>query len=92
MDAVKLMAFCKAGLGHVGEHFYPRLKMSLMGSKTDRIVDYRAFCTQVDKIVNFEIKVLNEIFFGILDLNKDRRVCETDLFRALHLAEREETI
>ena len=43
-------------------------------------IDFRHYFEIVQKFVSSEVSTCNEIFFQFLDVNKDRKVCETDLF------------
>lgn len=46
-------------------------------------IDFRNYFEMVLKFVSIDAASCNEIFFGFLDVNKDKRVCETDLFLSL---------
>ena len=45
--------------------------------------DYKTYFENVQKFVSSDVAACNEILFTFLDINKDRKVCETDLFLSL---------
>ena len=48
-----------------------------------QFVDYRSYCNHVVKFISSDIAACKEIFFGYCDQNKDKKVCETDLFNLI---------
>ena len=46
-------------------------------------VDFRSYCNNVNKLISIDMKQIKEMYFNILDLNKDKRICETDLFNSM---------
>ena len=48
-------------------------------------IDYELYCNIVQKFIALDEYTIKEIMFGILDFNKDKKVCETDLFNSIKL-------
>ena len=48
-------------------------------------IDYELYCDIVQKFIALDEYTIKEIMFGILDFNKDKKVCETDLFNSIKL-------
>ena len=49
----------------------------------ERNVDYKQYFECVQRFVSNDVVTCNEILFKFLDVNKDNKVCETDLFSSL---------
>jgi Ca2+-binding EF-hand superfamily protein len=43
-------------------------------------VDYHFFCESIEKVLNYSNENFKKIFFLLIDLNKDGKICEADLF------------
>ena len=41
----------------------------------------------VQKLLSADMDTMKDILFRLLDLNRDNRVCETDMFNVVHMLE-----
>lgn len=48
-------------------------------------IDFRTFCEIINKFVSQDPQICKGILFNILDQNKDKKLCETDLFNSFKL-------
>jgi Ca2+-binding EF-hand superfamily protein len=46
-------------------------------------LDFRQYCEAIKKFVSIDVNASKELFFNFLDKNKDKKVCETDLFNVI---------
>lgn len=62
---------------------YPLLRNGL-GSAHGQQYDIKVFCQNVSRFISLDMAQIKEMFFyHVLDRNKDKLVCETDLFRIM---------
>ena len=83
VDADKLKAVCKATFSEFGDVIFALFKKALGGMKMS--IDLKQYCTYICKFISMDMKGIKEMFMTMLDLNKDKKVCETDLFKTLQL-------
>ena len=38
------------------------------------------YCKIVEKFISLSLKKIKESFFNLIDLNDDKKICETDIF------------
>ena len=53
--------------------------------------DFRQYCEALRKFVSIDAQQSKDLFFVFLDKNKDKKVCETDLFNVIKSLESHET-
>lgn len=46
-------------------------------------VSFKEYCYFLTKFVSIDFKTCKELFFNYVDMNKDKLVCETDLFKLM---------
>jgi len=46
-------------------------------------IDFDLYCDTIQKFISIEEDVCKQIMFEILDHNKDKKICETDLFNCI---------
>ena len=68
---------------HVIKKYFTHIKASVDYKTSD---DFRQYFIAVLKLMSVDKETINEIFFSILDDNRDRKVCETDLFAIMKFA------
>ena len=81
LDNEKLVTHMRKTFDDQTELVYPLVKKSLGGLKSE--TEVRHYVQAVQKFISMDLKQIKECYFTILDLNNDRRICETDLFRIL---------
>ena len=45
-------------------------------------IDHRQYCDLIQKYVSIDLAQIKEVFFSFLDVGKDGKICETDMFEA----------
>ena len=49
-------------------------------------MDFKQYCELVEKFIeNLDVKLCKSLFFQIIDMNKDKQICETDLFNCFKI-------
>lgn len=81
LNEEKLQAEVKKHFSDQAENVMQVLRKQFGNFKT--AIDYRHYFEIVQRFVSSEASTCNEIFFHFLDVGKDRKVCETDLFLSL---------
>lgn len=79
LDPDRLMAAMKGVFHNQAEYLFPIVKKALGSFRLE--TDFRSYCAAVSRFISSDIKAVKDIYFQILDLNKDKRICETDLFK-----------
>ena len=44
------------------------------------MVDFNYYCKIVENFISLTIEKIKESFFNLIDLNEDKKICETDIF------------
>lgn len=81
IEPEKLMHAIQMEFHEYSEPVFQIIKKAFMNFKHP--VDFRNYCSSVSKLISIDIKQIKEMYFTILDLNKDKRICETDLFNSM---------
>ena len=81
IDFDKFEAFLRKDFFETAPFIINHIKKLTINPRLDHpTVDYRQYCEAVRKMVNYDLRTIFELFFQMLDHNKDRRLCEQDLF------------
>ena len=83
LDQQKLQNRLDEEFGELGERLFNTLRKGFNNFKYQ--VDFRQFCEGVNKFVSQDPQICKGILFNILDQNKDKKLCETDLFNSFKL-------
>lgn len=78
LDLAKLHNLCLKRFKELGEMVYQIVKKALFNNKA--IIDLRSYCLQVSKFMGLDLEALKDLYFHLIDNNKDRFVCDGDLF------------
>lgn len=81
LNEEKLQAEVKKHFADQAENVMQVLRRQFGNFKS--AIDFRHYFEIVQKFVSSEAGTCNEIFFQFLDVSKDKKVCETDLFMSL---------
>lgn len=79
LDWNKLQQLCDNEMKEFGPVVFQIIKKHFSLVKVT--FDFRSYVAQVNKFYNFDLNTLKEMFFNIIDNNKDKNVCESDLFK-----------
>ena len=89
VDQDKLMHELKKVFKEQAEVIWPMIRKIFGHFKHP--ITFHDFCHHITKFISSEIDPCKEAFFSFVDLNKDKLVCETDLFRVIKSLKSDET-
>jgi hypothetical protein len=85
MDVLKLNEVIKEEFKDLSDHLIELLKKVFAGYKVP--VDFNVYCEVIMRFIAIDEFMCKEILFNILDINRDKKLCETDLFNAIYIIE-----
>lgn len=81
LDPAKLYNMVKNHFEDQTDNVFPIIKKAFGNFKVG--IAFKEFCIHLTRFISLDFRSCKELFFGYLDLDKDKRVCETDLFKVL---------
>ena len=65
------------------EKVYNLIQRLFLNFKSETFYDFRKYCDVIKKFVSMDIVACKDLYFTFLDINKDKKVCETDIFNVI---------
>lgn len=88
VDSDKLQTFCHQQFGAMGESVFQVLKKHLLSNRTN--IDFRVYCQQLSRFMSLDLLTIVEIFFGIVDTDRDLCLSERNVYDFYSRIEQEE--
>jgi hypothetical protein len=78
LDPIKLQEVIKEEFKDLSDRLFDILKKVFNNFKIP--IDFDLYCGTIQKFAAISPDTCKDIMFYLLDLNKDKKICETDLF------------